>query len=369
MCAALNNPTAGGAPLIWALLGPKAGDNAQVRALAAALVDASGARVEERLLAYHGAELLVHAWPWPSRAGLARGAGALLRAPWPELVISSGRRSEPIAQWIRARAAGKTRLVHLGRPWSPPGVYDLVVSSAQYGLRAGANVMVTALPLTALPAPAAAADAGIFAQLPRPFTAVLAGGDSGFLRFDRDLAVTLADRLERSRRRTGGSLLISGSRRTPAVFFRVLQSTLREPRYLYAWSPEGPNPYPALLAAADVLVVTSDSMSMVVDAVATGKPVYLFEVRPRGRDWLLKPGEYRWRALSHRLVQAFAPARLRRDVRCAQQRLVDAGVVRWLETAALPFQPTPLDLGADLAAVVARVLALLDQQSLKPTAR
>ena len=43
---------------------------------------------------------------------------------------------------------------------------------------------------------------------------------------------------------------------------------------------EGPPSYGALLAAADQLFVTADSVSMVSDAIATGKPVGLIPVRP-----------------------------------------------------------------------------------------
>jgi hypothetical protein len=60
---------------------------------------------------------------------------------------------------------------------------------------------------------------------------------------------------------------------------------------------DGPPSYPALLGAADVLIVTADSVSMISEAVATGKPVGLVPIRRTWRgallmallDWL-KPG-------------------------------------------------------------------------------
>jgi mitochondrial fission protein ELM1 len=319
-----------------------------------------GARIEERAFRYHGAELLVHLWPGPSLAGVAAGGRPALAPPWPDLVIGAGRRSEPVARWIRRASGGRTRLVHLGRPWSSPSLFDLVVASSQYAVPAASNVLEFALPLAEpAPAPAGTGHEALFAHLPRPWTGVLLGGDSGFLLFDAERAGRLAAQLHASRAITGGSLIVTGSPRTPPPFLDALAAALGQPCFLHRWSAGAPNPYPAILATADALVVTSDSVSMVVEALATGKPVYLHDVRPRGHGWWRHPGEYRWRALSHRLVQAVAPRRFRRDVRRVHERLVADGAVRWLEGGAVPFLPTPVDVTTNLETVVRRIGQLL----------
>jgi mitochondrial fission protein ELM1 len=373
MCAAESIPSATAAPLVWALIGPKHGDNAQVRTLALALARVLGARVEERHLSYRGAELLVHLWPRPTLAGVLPRARSELTAPWPDLVIGAGRRSEPVARWIRRQSGARTRLVHLGRPWTTPAAFDLVVTNSQYRVPDAVNVLELPLPLTepsaARVAPvgagaAIAPDAGArwpFAELPRPWTGVLLGGDSGFLLFDAGRALELARRLGDSRSATGGSLLVTGSPRTPAAYLDALQGALEAPCFLHRWTPDAPNPYRTILASADVLIVTSDSVSMVVEALATGKPTYIHDLRPRGKGWWRHPREFRWRALSHRLVQAFAPARFRRDIRRIHERLVATGAARWLEGPARPFVPVPIDPDRDLAAVVERVREILER--------
>jgi mitochondrial fission protein ELM1 len=369
-------PAAGAGPLVWALIGPKHGDNAQVRALAGALARVAHARVVEIPLAYRGAELLVHLWPAATLAGVRGDARGDLAPPWPDVVIGAGRRSEPVARWIRARSGGRARIVHLGRPWSAPSTFDLIVTTAQYGVPAGANVLETRLPLTASYADpkldiqgrcgagealAATVDALPFARLSRPWTGVLVGGDSGFLRFDAAQAEAFAYRLNSSLAATGGALLVTSAPRTPPAFVTALDAALDGERFVHRWSPAASNPYAAILAAADVLIVTSDSVSMVADALATHKPVYIHDVRPRGRDWWRHIGEYRWRALSHRFVQAFAPTRFRRDVRRMYERLVCAQEARWLDGPARPFVPVVQDQGADLAAAVERVTDLLKE--------
>ena len=41
-----------------------------------------------------------------------------------------------------------------------------------------------------------------------------------------------------------------------------------------------PNPYPGILAMADAVIVTSDSINMVSEAASTGKPVLIAYWRP-----------------------------------------------------------------------------------------
>src|SRR3546814_7758781 len=44
------------------------------------------------------------------------------------------------------------------------------------------------------------------------------------------------------------------------------------------WDGDGPNPYLGFLGFADAVVVTSDSVNMVSEAAATGKPVHVFHL-------------------------------------------------------------------------------------------
>lgn len=381
---------AGAARVIWLLLGPKAGDNAQVQALADALVARGGFRVETRTLHFHGAELFTQTLRRPHTLGLAPSTRAALglgdiarkKASGPDLVLAAGRRSEPVARAIRAVSGGHARIVHLGRPWAHPAAFDLVISSSQYDVPHGDNVLLLPLPLTvALPfkaeddgvGPRSAAGAGQrpptpaldalgpelpFARLPRPWTGVLVGGNSGYLRFDAERARTMVRALNAARAASGGAWLVLGSPRTPSAFLEVLGAGLEQPLFLHPFSRIGPNPYRAVLASADRLVVTSDSVSMVVEAIATGVPTYLHDVRPLDAGWWRHAGEYRWQSLSHRAVQALAPSRLRRDVRRLHADLVARGSARWLADGFVPFTPVPIDPEAALAVAVDRVLGL-----------
>ena len=98
--------------------------------------------------------------------------------------------------------------------------------------------------------------------------------------FDQ-LQRTLADGFARDR----GSFLVSTSRRTPrATVERLRADFARWPGVFWADERDGGNPYPGLLAWADRIVVTPDSVNMLSEAAATGVPVYTLRARPlRGK--------------------------------------------------------------------------------------
>ena len=317
-------------PLVWCLLGRKAGDNTQVRALA----DELGVPWLEKRIRARPWELLVHLFHRPTLAGIDGASAAALAPPWPDLVISAGRRSEPVARWIRRQSGDRTRLVHVGRPWAPLDSYDLIVSTPQYFLPSLPNVRVNQLPLNRLPAEdLAAAGAALepeLRHLARPRIAVLAGGDSGKYVFTaakgRRLglaAVALAEGL-------GGSLMVTDSPRTPRAAGDALQAALRDADYCRRWGLGGVNPYLGMLALADAFVVTGESMSMLGEAVGTGKPVHIFDIGDGDQPWWLLLHNYRYKPLSHRLAMALGPRRMRRDVSRIHRRLVDAGRAVWL---------------------------------------
>lgn len=335
--------TESGSPRVWVLRGPKAGDYAQMCVLAEALE----VPVETKVLAFRPWELLLHAVPRPTLSALTPESRAQLTPPWPDLVITGGRRNELVARWIQARSGGRTRLVHIGRPWSDPSRFDLVISTPQYPIEQYPNVLMVTLPLAKTVN--GTADAGRYRRLPSPRVVLLVGGNSGPHVFTRALARSMATRVVRLLGKASGTLLVSTSARTPRRFVAALRRRLRE-----AWDGEleffdwhadkEDNPYRAFLACGDCFVVTSESMSMIGEACATGKPVYMVDVAPvEGRPWWLKIKSYRWRPLIHRVVNAVGPRRMRRDVRAINERLVSEGRTRWLDDAPAWFEPAPRD--------------------------
>lgn len=324
-------------PRVWLLCGPKTGDNAQLEAIADALTTLRPVRVETRRLAFHAAELLVTLLQTPSRLGLRAGSGAGLAPPWPDLVLSAGRRNEPVARWIQRMSRGRTRLVHVGRPWADPRRYDLVLCTPQYQLDADTPGRVRMLPLPPVPSVTRrAAETG--------FLALLIGGDSGSQQLTASAATTLARTALALAREQGLALRVTTSARTPRAAAAALAAVLlAEPDVeLFLWhDPAGrANPYRDWLAGAAAFVVTADSISMVTEASTCGVPLWIAPLPASTRPWWLTARGWRWKSMTHELAQLLAPRRFRRDARRLLDGLVRDGRAAWLGDARRPMTRT-----------------------------
>jgi mitochondrial fission protein ELM1 len=263
-------------PKVWVLLGQHSGDNAQLVALAESL----GWPYECKQTRFKPIKYVPSALLQDKMAKSATG----LTAPWPDLVLSSGRRTAPVAQWIQRRSQGRSRLVVLGRPRAPLSCFDLVLTTPQYSLPLRENV--TDLPVPFIRNSAAEAHelalwAQRFAHLPRPWVALLVGGSSIPYELDRAGGRELGASASAAVSAKHGSLLVSTSPRTEASVAQALLEAIQTPCWSYCFGQDGENPYRALLALADAFIVTGESVSMLTEATMTGKPVAVFPLPVR----------------------------------------------------------------------------------------
>jgi mitochondrial fission protein ELM1 len=217
---------------------------------------------------------------WLGALEAAGPAGDRLAQPWPDLVISCGKRSAVPALAVKRASGGRSFAVHIQTPPVPAGRFDLVVAPAHDGL-AGPNVLVTRAAVhrvtPAKLAEAAARFAPSLAALPRPLVAVLIGGSNGRHRLTPDVMARVADQLAALARDRGIGLAVTPSRRTGADNEAILRDRLRGLAAVI-WDGAGDNPYFGYLGLADAVVVTADSVSMASEAVSTGKPVYVVDL-------------------------------------------------------------------------------------------
>jgi mitochondrial fission protein ELM1 len=288
-------PAAPASDAVWALSDGRAGNVRQAVALASALT--GGAHVEQIALQ---PSLAARAFAPRRFPLLARPFGNdFASGPAPGIAIGCGRQAALATRLLRERGS---RAVQVLDPRIDPAHWDLVIAPQHDRLR-GANVIRTLGSLHPVD-DGWLADArtrfAAFAGLPQPRTAVLLGGSSRHVRFDRTAFEVLAANLEAARVRDGGSILLTASRRTP----RHLREALRQrfagtPGLSWLGEEDGQNPYAGLLAWADRIVWSPDSVHMVSEACATRLPVFVFDPqRARGRvrmflDTLLQRGRIR----------------------------------------------------------------------------
>lgn len=363
------------APRVWVLTGNKAGDNSQVLALAEGL----GWPFEVKQFVYKRHEIVPNLLIRTTIAGIDKRQSSPLQPPWPDLVLSAGRRNEPIARWIKQQSPS-TRIVHVGRPWSSLDRFDLIVTTPQYRLPARPNVLHNKTPLHRVTKERLKREAARWEDrlrhLPRPYTVVVIGGSSGPYSFDHKAAERLAREASALARRSGGSLLITTSARTPAPTIDTLENNITVPAHLFRWSKAGrENPYFAFLGMADRIIVTGDSMSMLAEACATRRPVYIFdlgegehamcaETAAAAKAARLSEAGHRRLERAHvaaffyRQMMKFGPERLSRDIRIIHKYLTDSGRAVWLGNEFAQDRPSPsLDC---LGRAVARVRALIE---------
>ena len=261
------------APASWLLAEGYAGLQAQGLGLA----EAAGLAPELRLLTPRPPWGVISARFWPS--ALAPVA-ASLAPPVPAIAITCGGTAAVVGAALRGRGV---RIVQVQHPRIDPRRFDVIVVNRHDRLR-GANVIVTRTALHRVtPARLAAAAASWqerFAALPRPLVAVLVGGSNGRFRLDTPVARQLAARLAAMMDQDRVGLVLTPSRRTEPAVTQALADALA-PRGAFVWDGTGENPYFGMLALADVVIATEDSVSMVSEAVATPAPVLLVDLPGR----------------------------------------------------------------------------------------
>ena len=292
---------------VWVLLGRRTGDNNQLLRLAEAL-DTPFRAMELRYNALH---LIPPHILGATLSTLTAESKREIRPPWPDLVLGIGYRSVPVGLAIQKFSGGKTKLVRLGNPRVGPDKFDLVITTSQYPVPDAPNVIRLPVGIpTAGPAEPNGKEVEWLKRLPRPHRLLLIGGDTFMWALSPEAVARAASDIAHK----GGSVIpVSSPRSSPEV--------------IAATRPQLDNPprYPVLLADADEIYVTGDSVSMISDAVATGKPVGII------------PPE---RTATGRLLYAFAGAAGRsvpvRDIQRFVNSILDqrlAGTVEQPRTA------------------------------------
>ena len=280
-----------GPPTVWVLTSNKPGHTTQALGLAEAL----GWPYEVKELHFTQTANR-HKKLFGTRSstciGLDTDRSAPLASPWPDVIITAGWRPARVARWIRDQTKGRTRLVLLGRKGgqlTQPS--DIVVSCRHFRLAPHPRRIETLAPLT-LVRPERLAQAAeewrdILDSAPHPRIAVLVGGASARFCFDAQTAKRLGEQVQALAQQAGGSVFVTTSRRTGSQAITALQQALGPVHHFHEWQPgQQANPYLAYLTLADVLIVTGESESMLAEAAATDKPLYIYPLAERDPNFL-----------------------------------------------------------------------------------
>ncbi|WP_305805293.1 mitochondrial fission ELM1 family protein [Stenotrophomonas sp. YIM B06876] len=263
-------PYAKRSSLPWTITDGRAGNVRQAVALASALQLGGQRRLQLEPQA---------PWRWLAPRclpGMQRGYGekfsALIAEP-PALAIGCGRQAAAALRLLRAHG---TRTVQILDPRLPARHWDLVVVPEHDRLR-GSNVLTllgSLHPVTDEWLALGRAAFSSFEQLPGPRTALLVGGPTEHAPWRQQEIVPLFRQLAAQIRASGGSVLATTSRRTPAAVAAALLKAFDDvPGVIWSDGGDGTNPYAGLLGWADRVVCTPDSVNLLSEACATRVPV------------------------------------------------------------------------------------------------
>ena len=375
-------------PRTWLILGERTGDNAQVLALGRAL----GWPGTIKQIHYDDSCSVDFKDRGASLTGIDLPRSDPLTAPWPDAIIAIGRRSVPVARWIRAQAARPPLHIHLGRPRVDLGLFDLVITTPQYNLPDAANVIEITLPFVAVDAEDLGRAAALwherFAALPRPWTAVMVGGPTPQLAFGVGEADRMLAELVDFRATHAGSLLVTTSPRTDTAVVAALKAGLARiapGQHLFIPYEVGvDNPYKAMLALADRFVVSVDSASMVAEAATRQKPIHLVhlpKIPPKVKPGLKSALSRNWRLRRKARQDSELPAdpldrlydfwtrrgkaRPRRDIDQLENRLIAMGVAQPLGAASETNEPAFKALRHEIETALGRIQALWHERAAK----
>lgn len=329
---------------IWAILGARAGDNNQVLALAEAL----GLPFECKRLAYNRWRHLGPRLLGATFVSLTTRSRASVTEELPDLTISTGHRSVPVVQALRRRSGGSMRSIHVGYPRISPGNFDLVIATPEYPIPDHPNLLRIPFALTRQKVDSESNPA-FWNDHPTPRRLLILGGPTLYWKLGEGDVLAAVGALLSAAHAQGGSVLVIGSPRTPPRLLMQVATQLSRAETPAALVATGGAPsYAELLNRADSIAVTADSVAMVSEAIATGKPVGMLSIEPTiaGGAWM-------------RLMDRVRPGRRLhpRDLRVFWEALDEEGLIGSVEE---PKRGQVPDLNGHVARRVKDLLNLED---------
>ncbi len=109
---------------------------------------------------------------------------------------------------------------------------------------------------------------------------LLFGGDNPVFSFGKELTNEVAENIKKAAEKINGCFYLTTSRRTSEESEKILEKDLgRDPRcfkFVSGMRDEDEHTVEKILATSDIVIVSGESISMVSEAVSSGKPVLVF---------------------------------------------------------------------------------------------
>ena len=197
----------------------------------------------------------------------------------PNLVITCGRQSVYFSIFLKDKLGKKIFNIHIQNPKTNFRKFNLIVAPSHDNLKYS-NVINTDLAINHINSELINENIEKFKKdflnIEQPICSVLIGGSSRNYIFNKKTVEDLTSKLRNLESKNNIKVIILSSRRTDQFIVNYLNNEFGDAHI--RWN-ENYNPYIALLGLSKFIICTSDSVSMISEAIYSKKPVFIYRLR------------------------------------------------------------------------------------------
>ncbi len=223
------------------------------------------------------------AWIRDTMLGLFDKGNDKLSEPWPDIIISCGVNTIPFVLNIKRKSVGKVYTIYVQHPHNALKDFDTAIVMDHDRVSAE-NTIKTDMALHPITQDSLIEAKKEFERslpsIPHHQNAIIIGGDTSRSKMTEDVCLDLIEKIKFIRNHHSGGLFISPSRRTPSIMLNMLKETFGKEKDIYIVNLHNTyNPYFGILSIAQKIFVTNDSISMISEACAAGKQVFIIPLK------------------------------------------------------------------------------------------
>ena len=187
--------------------------------------------------------------------------------------------------YLKNKLKNNITTIHIQDPKINSQFFDYVVAPEHDSIQ-GPNVIKSVLAINHINEKLLLLESDKFKEklstLDKPIVTLIIGGKSNNYIFDNAAVVNLSKMIDNIVNINSISLVILFSRRTDFFIKEYLINRYSEIHTV--WTDESNNPYLTLLSQSSCLICTSDSVSMISEAVCSKKPVFIFRLKSKKKS-------------------------------------------------------------------------------------
>jgi mitochondrial fission protein ELM1 len=203
----------------------------------------------------------------------------------PDYLITAGRKSVYLSLYLKNKLKNNITTIHIQDPKINSQFFDYVVAPEHDSIQ-GPNVIKSVLAINHINEKLLLLESDKFKEklstLDKPIVTLIIGGKSNNYIFDDVALLNLSKMIDNIVNINSISLVILFSRRTDFFIKEYLINRYSEIHTV--WTDESNNPYLTLLSQSSCLICTSDSVSMISEAICSKKPVFIFRLKSKKKS-------------------------------------------------------------------------------------